>query len=136
MSLDEKGIGTIETWAILEIMGHTKFAGFVRSVSIGMGAMIRIDVPEIPEEEVERERWNYETGKAEKYKQKHEKMPGFTKFFGVQSIFALTPCSEEMARTAVKSFRSIPITVLQLPALPAPRHENDEDDDEYDHTDD
>ncbi len=35
-----------ETWAILEIMGHVKLAGFVTEQTIAGSAFIRIDVPE------------------------------------------------------------------------------------------
>lgn len=134
MSLEEKGIGAIETWAIVEVMGHSKYAGFVRSVSIGMGAMIRVDVPEIPERLEERDAYDYSEPPAKLVKKKYRVagVPAFTKFLGVQSIFALTPCSEEVARKAIETFRSAPVTVLEMPAPRLLRGPRDDDMDNYD----
>jgi hypothetical protein len=35
-----------KTWAIVEVMGHQTFAGFVQEQVIAGTAMLRIDVPE------------------------------------------------------------------------------------------
>lgn len=113
----EKPEGQLETWAIVEVMGHSRYAGFARQVPMGGAAMIRIDVPEVPAYEVERERYNYEGAepKIEKYVEKVTGAPAFTKFLGVSSIFAITPCTKEAAIAAVKAFRAAPITVIDLP---------------------
>ncbi len=135
MSNEEKPDGLLETWAIIEVMGHSKYAGFVRQVPMGGAAMIRIDVPEIPEREEEYLDYLCDRPAGEdayKTVKKTRKVPGtpaFTKFLGVSSIFAITPCSKEAAIAAVKAFRSAPVTVIDLPqrrALPSYR-----DDDEF-----
>jgi hypothetical protein len=36
---------TFEGWAILELMGHRKLAGFVREQQFAGAGMIRVDVP-------------------------------------------------------------------------------------------
>ena len=64
----DKDPGKLETWAIVEVMGHNRFAGFVQQVPMGGAAMIRVDVPEIPERVEEYSEHNYETGKSEKKK--------------------------------------------------------------------
>lgn len=109
--------GKLETFAIVEVMGHGKFAGFVQQVPMGGAAMIRVDVPEIPESEEEYNSWDPVTGKMGTAKRKIPAMPAFTKFLGISSIFAITPCSEEVAMAAVKGFRSAPVSILSMPPL-------------------
>jgi len=111
----EKSEGQLETWAIVEVMGHNRYAGFARQVPMGGAAMIRVDVPEVPPYDVERSRYNYDTRKEEPYTEKIPATPAFTKFLGVSSIFAITPCTKEAAMAAVKTFRSAPVTVIDLP---------------------
>ncbi len=115
--------GQLETWAIVEVMGHSRYAGFVRQVPMGGAMMIRVDVPEIPESEVEMPR-NYPSVDAPKMK--IPGTPAFTKFLGVSSIFAITPCTKEAAIAAVKAFRSAPMTIIDLPQRPALPHYDDE----------
>ncbi len=116
---EEKDPGKLETWAIVEIMGHQRFAGFVQTVPMGGAAMIRIDVPEIPDDEEKYQ--EYESAGPDGRQMLVTKTrprkgsPAFTKFFGVSSIFALTPCSQEVAIAAVRSFRAAPVTILTMP---------------------
>lgn len=122
--------GKLETWAIVEVMGHGRFAGFVQQVPFGGAAMIRVDVPEILEHEEEYDAW--EGSVCAGKEKKKRKVPGsaaFTKFLGVSSIFAITPCSKEVAIAAVKSFRSAPVTILEMPARRMISHNHDDDDD-------
>lgn len=85
-----------ETWAIVEIMGHTTFAGFVTEQTIGGQAFVRVDVPEV------------------------EGRPAFTKLFGTGAIYCITPCGEETARAAAGAFKKQPMNMWELPrALPA-----------------
>jgi hypothetical protein len=107
--------GKLETYAIVEVMGHNRFAGYVQQVPFGGAAMIRIDVPEIPESEEEYSDYD-DDGKRVKKTRKVAGTPAFTKFLGVSSIFAITPCSKEVALAAVNSFRSAPVTILEMPA--------------------
>lgn len=102
--MEEKDAGSIETWAILEIFGHSKFAGFVRTVPLGSYVMFRIDVPEVTYQSAER----YGGPLVDK------KIPPFTKYFSPGSVFALTPCTKETAEAAMKSWRSEPINYFEL----------------------
>lgn len=65
-----------ETWAIVEIMGHQQFAGRVTEEPIAGQNMLRVDIPEVGER------------------------PAHTKYFGGGSIYAMHPCTEELARAA------------------------------------
>lgn len=60
-------------WAIVELMGHRKFAGSVRR-----GQMLEISIPETPNN------------------------PAFVKEFGWGSVYGITPCSESVARRAAE----------------------------------
>jgi hypothetical protein len=78
-------------WAIVEIMGHQKFAGYVHTQAVGGTAMVRVDVPEI------------------------DGHPGFTKLFGGSSIYCLPPVSQEVARSMALSLRKAPVDVYEFP---------------------
>lgn len=83
--------GKLETWAVLELMGHHRIAGFVREVSLGSAAMLRVDVPEI------------------------DSIPAFSKFVAPAALYALTPCTEEVAMAVIKRDRVTPITLFAMP---------------------
>ena len=59
-----------EEWAIVEVMGHRRFAGLVTEQAIGGASFVRIDIPEARD------------------------LPAFTKLFGGSSIYCITPCTE------------------------------------------
>lgn len=104
---------TIEFWAIIELFGHNTIAGFVTEQSIGGGAFIRVDVPAVDEEH-----------------------PAFTKFYGDKAVYAITPCTEEVARIAARKLRVRPVSPYTVPVPPANRQlvdsysQDDLDDDE------
>ena len=85
--MTEQQTGKFDSWAIVEIFGHAKFAGRVTEQAIGGASFVRVDVPE--------------TGKS----------PAFTKLFGASAIYSITPVTEELARKAVEYCYSEPISV-------------------------
>ncbi len=123
-----------EGWAIVEVMGHQRFAGFVTTESYGGAVLFRVDVPDLAEKE--------ETTLYHEYSDEHsgyQHIPagskvvragvsGFSKLFGAASIYCISPCTEEAARAAVESCHPRPLKSFTLPvkpALPAP-HEDEE----------
>ena len=93
-----------EQWAVLEIMGHQRYAGRVTEQAIGGSSFVRLDVPEA-------------NGKAP-----------FTKFFGSSAIYAMTIVDEETARAAVSEFQRQPIdewSARRMLGLEEPRAELD-----------
>lgn len=105
----------LEFWAIVELMGHQRMAGWLTTQSIGSTAMVRVDVPEVP------------GGKA------------FTRFVNPSAVYAINPCDEATARAAASAFRPVPVQRWELPQLPAPagdattirdHRDGDDDDDE------
>lgn len=74
-----------DQWAIVEIMGHQRFAGRVTEQAVGGTNFVRVDVPE--------------AGGCQP----------FTKLFGSASIYAITPVDEETARGAAAQLRQRPM---------------------------
>jgi hypothetical protein len=93
-----------EGWAILELMGHRKLAGFVSRVEIAGAAMLRLDVPG------------------------DDGMPGATQFYAPASIYCLTPTTEEIARGLCVRNKPAPVTRWELPS---PKPENEPEDFSY-----
>lgn len=95
--------------AILELFGHQTIAGMVSEQTVGSAALIRVDVPAVGEQ------------------------AGFTKFYGISAIYAMTPCDEATMLQAVKAFRTKPIEAykLQLPErVTVDRYDIEDDDDD------
>jgi hypothetical protein len=74
-------------WAIVEIFGHSRYAGTISEHTIGGCSFVRVDVPEVDGE------------------------PAFTKLFGNAAIYSITPVSEQICRVVAKQFQSRPLTV-------------------------
>jgi hypothetical protein len=105
---------SFKSWAVLELMGHRKLAGIVSEQAMFGTGLIRIDVPS-----------------GEGYS---------TQFYAPSALYALTPCSEELARAFAQQHQPRPVERWELPAPPEPEvqqvrrsqdHEDElEDDDE------
>jgi hypothetical protein len=89
-----------EQWAIVEVMGHQRFAGRVTEQAIGGANFVRVDVPAID-------------GQLE-----------FTKLFGPSSIYCITIVTEEIAKAAAASMRIVPVSTYDIRALlPQPKQQ-------------
>lgn len=102
--MSETKLFEVDTWAVVEVMGHNTFAGKISEHVVGGTAFIRVDVPELPE-------------KREPLYQNEYVYPGipaFTKLIGASSIYAITPCTEEVARKMAESRRSSPVHVVDV----------------------
>jgi hypothetical protein len=82
-----------EQWAIVEIMGHQRFAGRVSEQAVGGANFVRVDVP------------------------KNDEVDAFTKLFGPSSIYCITLVTEEVARAAAQGLRNRPVHVYDIPQL-------------------
>jgi len=85
-----------EAWCLIEIMGHVQLAGKVTEEVMFGAPMMRVDVPET------------------------KNMPAFTKFYGAQSIYSITPVPEEVARAMAERLGERPwspsVVGIALPA--------------------
>jgi hypothetical protein len=82
--------GEFREWALVEVMGHQRFAGEVSEQQIAGAAFVRVDVPE----------WN---GRQ-----------GFTRLFSPGAIYAITPCSEQTAKRAIDGCTPHPFTLYDF----------------------
>lgn len=91
-----------EGWALIELYGHAREAGYVTTVYFGPAAMFRVDVPEIParQETADRPRWLQGKLCPVGTVVEAEAIPGRTRYLGPGSIYAMNPASEETVRAA------------------------------------
>ena len=94
-----------ETFAIVELFGHSSIAGKVSEQTIGGQGFVRVDVPAIDGQDA------------------------YTKFYGAGAIYAMTPTDEDTATAAAIGLQVKPIDVwkLNLPQLSAPQTDDDEE---------
>lgn len=97
-----------EAWAIVEIMGHQTYAGRVSEQVVGGTSFVRVDIPDV------------------------DGQPGFTKLFGGDWIYCITPTTEPIARSMAQRYTQRPVQVYDLPEewqrkIRAPRIERDAD---------
>lgn len=98
---------TLETWAYIEIMGHSRIAGRVSERKMGTQVMLQVDVPKTDE--------------------------GFShpELFSPSAIFSIKPTTEEWCR----SFCKARVNYEVLPYIPQSRqlhpHDQEQDDREY-----
>lgn len=81
---------TFGEWAILELMGRRRLAGYVSEAEVFGTTLVRIDVPD-------------------------EVRGTVTQFYSPSSIYCLTPTTEDTAREVAKASRPAPIERWQLP---------------------
>lgn len=104
-----------EHWAIVEVMGHQRFAGRVSEQAVGGANFVRVDVPAVDEQ------------------------PEFTKLFGPSSIYCISITTEQVARAAAASMRVVPVSAYDIRSLlpqPEPKRapwpgDIDDGDEEY-----
>ncbi len=96
----ETGTAGYEGWAILELMGHRRLAGYVRDAVIAGQGFLRIDIPTVPDPT--------------------------TQFYGAQAVYAITPTTEETARRVAMMIRPAPVHEWKLRAPALGTREEDE----------
>jgi len=127
-----------EGWAIVEMMGHRKEIGFVTTQAFGPAVLFRVDTPELLEREFVLTRPEYASvnGDSRQWcpagtRVKRTAVPARSCLVAPGSLYAMNPCSEEAARTAIERNIERPLIVLELPAvaaIAAPEAEDGEDD--------
>lgn len=117
-------------WAIVELLGHKKMAGFLSEQPIAGGVMLRVDVPETSPSEAERSRARAVEGWSP------PATVGYTKLVGLGSIYGITPVTEDVARLAAREIEryneplpvSLPALAAKSSAVEADVVENESDD--------
>ena len=124
-----------EGWAIVEMMGHQKEIGYVTTEAYGVAVLFRVDTPDIPPHEYTLRRPEYgRVGDHEECylpvgtKVKREGSPAKSRMVSPAALYAMNPCTEEVAREAIARASLRPLICLEMPAeitrrLPAPSEE-------------
>jgi hypothetical protein len=136
--METAGQNHLETWAVVELMGHQKEVGFVTTQYYGAACMFKIDVPELPERDktLDRPKWIGETLAPKGTVIHEEAKAGRSRLVGVSSVYALNPCDRETALAMLEetSSREIKIVALagckQLPLVKVDTYEPTESDDD------
>jgi hypothetical protein len=84
-----------EHWALVELMGHQRIAGLVSEQTIGGKGFIRVDVPKANGE------------------------IAFTRFFGPDAIYAISPTDRQIAIGLAIKAALRPVSVYDLASLVA-----------------
>lgn len=80
---------SFECWAVVQVYGHTTYAGYAAERNLFGKVMCELTVPEVKNQEVT--------------------LPSFTKVISPDSIFDITPVSEEYARAMAEKLSKHPI---------------------------
>lgn len=110
-------------WAVVELFGHGKAIGFVTTEYFGAACLFRVDTPEREEREYILERPEYGTdpdGVSDRFlpvgtKVRREAAPAHTRLVGPSSIFALNPCTEEVAKRQLERDEPRPLIMVEMP---------------------
>lgn len=135
---------SFDGWAIVEMMGHRKEIGFVTTQAFGQAVLFRVDTPELPEREFVLESPEYaaHNGDRERWcpagtKVRRAASPARSCLVAPSSLYAINPCSEQAALTAIERSMRRPLIALELPeqaALPpAPQFEDSDFESELDY---
>ena len=87
-----------EGWAVLELMGHGKTAGYIKTVELAGHGMLRVDVPTIDRNGEEAESFDR------------------TEYYGPSSVYSLKPVTEEFARYTARQIGK-PVTAYGLESV-------------------
>lgn len=135
-----------EGWALIELFGHQREAGFVTTQYFGDKAMFQVDVPEIPaqQETIKTPRWADRDADgllSAGTVIENQAVPGRTRIVSPGAIYAINPATEDAVRAAISASERRTIKVLSLPDKPQltdgeteqlPVSVPDDDDQEYD----
>lgn len=115
-----------EGWAVVELMGHQREIGFVTTEAYGQAVMFRIDTPELPERDFVLTRPEYaksSDGEDEwcpaGSKVKRPAIPPRSRLVAPGSLYAINPCTEEAARTAIEQMVHRSLILVEAPAVKA-----------------
>lgn len=120
--MSEQQQANFEGWAIVEMMGHQTEIGFVTTQAFGQAVMFRIDTPGLPEREfvLNAPAWVDvgEDGRSwvnEGAKIKRAASPARSRLVSPGALYAINPCTEEAARTAIEKSVARPLVLIEAP---------------------
>jgi hypothetical protein len=133
--------GSFEGWGVIELFGHSRETGFITTETYGAAVLFRVDVPGLEEREYTLTAPEYASGKwtPEGSKVKRAAVPARSRLIGPGAIYALNPCTEDMARKVIEKsigrdlilVELAPGKVQMLPGEGAPDQQEPDEDDAY-----
>lgn len=104
-------------WAIVDVLGHQRYVGYVTTEAFGAAVLFRIDVPALDERERETKQPGYVNGQycPAGTLVKEVAVAGYTKLVGSGSIYTITPCDKDAAMKALEQSQQRPLMVVKLP---------------------
>jgi hypothetical protein len=112
----EEKQNAFEGWAVVELFGHSREAGYVSTEYFGSGALFRVEVPPLPEREVTliRPQWINDELCGPGTKITKTAVDGRTRFLGTGAIYAMNPCSKDAAFAAIESMSPRETKIVEL----------------------
>jgi hypothetical protein len=115
-------------WAIVDVMGHQRYVGYVTTEAYGQAVMFRIDVPALEQRERVTTRPAYRDGRSLPVGTTITEgaVAGYSKLVGAGSIYTITPCTKDAALAAVEEMQARPLMSVALPPERAldPKHDD------------
>lgn len=120
---------TFEGWAVVELFGHSREIGYVKTEYFGGTAMLRVDVPERAASEILTTEAQYLNGTRVPAGTKlvRDAVPARSRLIGMGAVYALNPCTESAALIAIERMTHQPLRLIDVPALPSAEDETDSD---------
>jgi len=114
--MEQQQTKTFEGWAIVELFGHSREAGYVTTEYFGTGALFRIEVPSLParEETLARPQWIDGELADVGTKISRGSIEGRTRFIGPGAVYALNPCSKDSVFAAIERMSEREVKVIEL----------------------
>jgi hypothetical protein len=114
----------LDGWAVIEVFGHAKYAGYITTEAYGSAVLFRVDVPALEARERVTKQPGYVGGRYVPAGATviEGAVTGYTKLLGVSAIFSITPCTEEVVLRVVEEIQARPLMSVDVPpglALPA-----------------
>lgn len=79
----------LKSWALVELYGHARIVGWLTRNPPEMPDMVRVDVPDLMKD-----------GKIER--------KGFTRYFGINALYAVTPINEQTMLAMLPNVSGVP----------------------------
>lgn len=90
-----------ESWAILELMGHRRLAGYLTEIELGGGRFLRLDMP-------------LKDGTT------------MSQIYSPSAVYCITPTVEEVAKVVAAQNEPQPLHYFEMRRLQAPTEDTEE----------
>jgi hypothetical protein len=112
----EQSQAKFEGWAVIELFGHNREAGHITTVYFGDKAMFQLDVPAFEERDVitKCSAWQGNQLIPAGSKVRKAATQARSRLISPGAVYAINPCTEEMAKAVIEDLASREIKVVEL----------------------